>query len=371
MSKVILNRLVKNIVKATEINLWKSTREVLEWFRSFPDKQNGCFIGFDIVEFYPSITEKLLLKAIDFAKQFNTIQDCEKDIIIHAKRTVVFKGKEPWRKKGNNNGFDVTMGSFDGAESCELVVCYMLSLLQAKHGSSFGLYRDDGLSIVKGTPRQIENMKMDICITFQENDLRITIEANKKVVNFLDVTLDLNTGKHIPYMKPNNVLQYVNIKSNHPPIILKNIPEGINKRLSEISSSEEVFNEAAPVYQKALSDSGYVYKLNNVRPTAPKTGRRQRKRNIIWFNPPYNENVKTNVGREFLNIIRKCFPKSNKLHKIFNKNTIKLSYSCMPNVRTIIEGNNKRKLAKGSKDSVQKECNCPRNTTCPLQGKCQ
>ena len=58
-------------------------------------------------------------------------------------------------------------------------------------------------------------MKKDICKTFQENDLRITIEANKKVVNFLDVTLDLNTGKHIPYMTPNNVLQYVNIKSNH------------------------------------------------------------------------------------------------------------------------------------------------------------
>ena len=230
----------------------------------------------------------------------------------------------------------------------------MLSLLQAKHGSSFGLYRDDGLGIVKGTPRQIENMKKDICKTFQENDLRIMIEANKKVVNFLDVTLDLNTGKHIPYMKPNNVLQYVNIKSNHPPIILKNIPEGINKRLSEISSSEEVFNEAAPVYQKALSDSGYIYKLNYVRPTAPKTGKRQRKRNVIRFNPPYNENVKTNVGREFLNIICKCFPKNNKLHKIFNKNTIKLSYSCMPNIRTIIEGNNKRKLAKGSKDSVQK-----------------
>ena len=75
MSEVILNRLVKNIVKATEINLWKSTREILEWFRSFPDKQNGCFIGFDIVEFYPSITEKLLLKAIDLAKQFNTIHD--------------------------------------------------------------------------------------------------------------------------------------------------------------------------------------------------------------------------------------------------------------------------------------------------------
>ena len=109
----------------------------------------------------------------------------------------------------------------------------MLSLLQAKHGSSFGLYRDDGLGIVKGTPMEIENMKKDICKTFQENDLRITIEANRKVVSLLDVTLDLNMGKHIPYMKPNNVLQYVNIKYNHPLIILKNIPEGINVRLSE------------------------------------------------------------------------------------------------------------------------------------------
>ena len=195
VSKVILNRLVKNIVKATGINLWKSTREVLEWFRSFPDKQNRYFIGFDIVEFYPSITEELLIKAIEFAKQFNTIQDREKDIIIHAKRTIIFKGKEPWRKKDSNNGFDVTMGSFDGAESCELVVCYMLSLLQTKHGSSFGLYRDDGLGIVKGTPRQIENMKKDICKTFQENNLRITIEANKKVVNFLDVTPRPKHGK--------------------------------------------------------------------------------------------------------------------------------------------------------------------------------
>ena len=171
-------------------------------------------------------------------------------------------------------------------------------------------------------------------------------------------------------MKPNNVLQYVNIKSNYPPIILKNIPEGINKRLSEISSSQEAFKQASPVNQKALSASGYVYKLIYVRRTPPKTGKRQRKRNVIWLNPPYNENVKTNVGREFLKFISKCFPKSNKLHRIFNKNTIKLSYSCMPNVRTIIEGNNKRKLAKGSKGSVQKECNCPGNTTCSLQGKC-
>ncbi|KAL5014501.1 hypothetical protein ScPMuIL_008771, partial [Solemya velum] len=34
--------------------------------------------------------------------------------------------------------------------------------------------------------------------------LKITIEANKKIVNFLDVTLNLNNGKYSPYNKPNN-----------------------------------------------------------------------------------------------------------------------------------------------------------------------
>jgi hypothetical protein len=49
----------------------------------------------------------------------------------------------------------------------------------------------------------------------------------------------------MPYTKPNNVPQYVHNKSNHPPTILKNIPESIKKRLSEISSDEESFKKAA------------------------------------------------------------------------------------------------------------------------------
>ena len=58
--------------------------------------------------------------------------------------------------------------------------------------------------------------------------------------------------------------------------------------------------------------------------------------NVIWFNPPYNSNVKTNIGHKFLQAIDDCFPKNNPLHKIFNRNTLKLSYSCMPNIRNII-----------------------------------
>ena len=369
VSKQILNRLIENVLKATKVNLWKSTQEVLQWFRNFPQKEQGTFINFDIVEFYPSISEKLLRKAIEFARHYTAIQDYEVDIIIHTKRTVIFSKDEPWKKKDSNTGFDITMGSYDGAECCELVVVYMLSLLQPICGTTIGLYRDDGLGISKATPQETEHIKKHICKIFKANDLKITIEANKKVVNFLDVTLDLNTGEYMPYMKPNNILQYVHANSNHPPGILKNIPKGVNKRLSEISSSEEVFNKAALQYQKALEKSGYKYKLEYKQPL-PQTNKRSRKYNVIWFNPPYDRNVKTNIGKEFLRIIDRCFPRSNKLHKIFNRNTVKISYSTMPSVKSVIEADNKKKLNVTTKKENEKKCSCPRNAICPLEGQC-
>ncbi len=95
-----------------------------------------------------------------------------------------------------------------------------------------------------------------------ENYLKITIEANMTMVNFLDATLDLKSGKYWPHSKPGNVLSYIHVKSNHPPTILKNIPEGINKRLAELSSDEECFNNAKLFYQEALNKSGYNYNLS-------------------------------------------------------------------------------------------------------------
>ena len=72
-------------------------------------------------------------------------------------------------------------------------------------------------------------MKKELCQIFRNLGLKLTVEANKKVVNFLDITLDLQRDLYSPYMKPNNTLQYVNNKSNHPPLILKNIPESVNR----------------------------------------------------------------------------------------------------------------------------------------------
>ena len=375
ISKQILEKIVSNTVKATNVNLWRNTKAVLEWFSSTQNKTKASFISFDIVDFYPSISENLLAKAIEHAEQFQTISDQDKTIIMHAKQTLLFSNDEPWRKKDNNNSlFDVPMGSYDGAETCEIVVCYLLHQIKEEFGNelSVGLYRDDGLAISHGAPREIENQKKAICKIFEANNLKITIEANKKITDHLDVTLDLNTQEYRPYMKPGNRPQYVHAKSNHPPNIIKAIPEGINKRLSEISSSEKIFKETVQPYQTALQESGHRYQLKyEERSSSTETdnnNQRKRKRNITWFNPPFDRQVKTNIGKAFFKIVNDCFPNEHILHKIFNRNTLKISYSCMPNIKDHIDAHNKRQMKK--EQTQENECNCRRKDNCPVDGKC-
>ena len=346
ISKQILEEINRELVNATKVNQWKNTSSVLQWYKQLPNKRNSTFICVDVVEFYPSISEALLNRALDFASHHVNISGTDRQIIINAKHSLLFSNGQPWRKSNSNSLFDVTMGSYDGAETCEWVGCYLLSQLNEIPGVDIGLYKDDGLAVLQQPPRATERIKKEICKIFRKCDLKITIEANKKVVNFLDVTLDLNTEKFKPHSKPSNTPLYVHSKSNHPPNIIKNIPESVNRRLSEISSDEAVFNEAATPYQDALYKSGYTYKLDFKPPQRAPSQRRNRSRKIIWYNPPYNKNVKSRIGREFLRLIDECFPAGHKLRRIFNRNTLKLSYSCMPNVQQIIRDTTKLSLNK-------------------------
>ena len=299
----------------------------------------------------------------------------ERNIIIHAKKSTLIHKQQPWQKKGDTT-FDVTMGSYDGAETCELVGSFLLSQLQDLN-INVGLYRDDGLATTNTTPRETENIKKEICRIFNRNGLRITIEANKKIISFLDVTFNLNNSTYQPHTKPNSTLQYVHRESNHPPITTKNIPAGINKRLSSLSSDKASFDKAAPPYQKALDEGGYQYTLRYEPTTTAKRKNRQRN-NILWYNPPISKNVSNNIGHKFLSLIDKHFPKDHSLRKIFNRNTIKISYSCMNNTKQIIDNHNKRILhssyspyTKDNKDSsTNKTCNCRQKNNCPLNGNC-
>ena len=104
-----------------------------------------------------------------------------------------------------------------------------------------------------------------------------------------------------------------------------------------------------------------------------KSRQKSRKRNILWFNPPYSNTVETNIGRRFLSLIDKHFIKTHKFHKILNRNCVKVSYSCMPNVETIIKSHNKQLLQKHQDKAVKgaaPACNCRSKKSCPLNGQC-
>ena len=262
------------------------------------------------------------------------------------------------------------MGVYDGAEICELVGCFILSNLPANFNKDdIGLYRDDGLAIFKNTPGpQSEKIKKEFQKLFKKHDLEIVVECNRKVVNYLDVTLDLNNGTHKPYHKPDNEVNYVHVNSNHPPNVIKQIPISIQNRLSNLSSNEEIFHQATPYYTAALQRSGYDHQFQYT-PTARNQRPKNRKRNTIWFNPPYNNNISTNIGRFFLNLVQRHFPRQHKFHKIFNKNNVKVSYSCMPNMKAVINGHNKKLLTPLS-DNPTRTCNCINKDNCPLNQNC-
>ena len=74
------------------------------------------------------------------------------------------------------------------------------------------------------------------------------------------------------------------------------------------------------------------------------------------------------MGKEFIKILKECFPKGNSLHQIFNCNTVKLSYSCLPNISRIISKHNSRVLTERITDPPA--CLCDEGT-CPVEGKCE
>ena len=240
---------------------------------------------------------------------------------MHCRKSLLFDNENGWTKKNHNNMFDVPMGSFDGAEVCELIGFFLL------------------------------------------DNLSISISANLKICNFLDFTLNLTDGSYYPYRKPNNETLYIDTNSSHPPTIINHLPAAIGRRISDISSNKELFNKAKPYLESALKQSGHDEKLTYTERKKPaahtaQNSRKNRQRNVIWFNPLYSMNVQTNIGREFLNFVSKHFPKNHWYSKIFNKNNIKVSYSCTDNLQTIIKKHNRKILETSKTPSTENNCNC-------------
>ena len=330
--KKYLENISKQITESIKLNQWRNTHSVIAWFKSIPNKNQTKFLKFDIVDFYPSISQKLIQNVIKFAKLHTKIDKQISEVILKARKSVLFNKNEPWIKKAQTKNFDVTMRSYDGAEVYELVGMFLLHELNKLFGkNNVGLYRNDGLAnVTNASGPQMDKLRKKIVTMFKNYDLKITTETNLSPTDYLVVFFDLSKNTYSPFRKLGNESLYINSKSNHPPSIIKQLPSMINKRLNDLSCNKEEFDKATPMCKKALLSSGHDNKLKfDQNKNLPK---RTRKRKTIWFNPPYSMSVQTNIGKIFFKLIDQHFPKNHKYHKIFNRSTLKMSYSCISNM---------------------------------------
>ena len=136
------------------------------------------------------------------------------------------------------------------------------NLVSYLESEAIGLYRDDGLGVFKKkSGPESEKIKKSIQGIFWEKELKITIQCNLKIVDYLDVTFNLTDSSYCPFNKTNNEINYIHKQSNHPPSIIKQLPLSVERRLSKLSSNEKIFNDSIPIYQEALIKAGYNHRL--------------------------------------------------------------------------------------------------------------
>ena len=377
VSKQILQKINLKLLEKTELNLCRSTNQVLDWYRNLvmktDDKLN--FLVFDIVDYYPSISPKLLDEALNFAKLSCEISEQDIEIIKEARKTFLICEGQPWVKKDSNGEFDVPQGSFDSCEVSEICGIFLLSKISAIVPQKFViLYRDDGLMALRLAPGEMDKLRKDLIKLFKTYGLKITVSISTDVVEYLDIKFNISERSHRAYKKPNDHIVYVHKDSNHPKSVTRNMANQVNKRLNLLSCNEAVFNEDKHVYQDALERSDYTGKLHyipkdeNNNSTVKK--KRRRRREVVYCIFPWAANV-TPVAKMFLNKLDSHFPKGHPLHRLMNRNTVKVGYSNCRNLKSYISSHNRKILQPHTKEKAG--CNCQKRLKdqCPLRGECQ
>ena len=237
---------------------------------------------------------------VNFANQYITLSGQDKETILHSRKSLI-RQRTALCEMQQSIPFDVTMGSYDGAEKCELVGLYIVNKLSGvyKNNSSIGLYRDDGLAVFRGIgARTKDKIRKNVSVIFNEFGLNITEQANLKVVNYLDITLNLPNEKYSRYRQLDNSPPYINSMSNHP--------TAITNRVSSLSCDAMEFNKAAPIYENALRSSGHTHNLqftNEASQKAPKKAKHNMKNSLVQ-SPVKAKNTQRNTGRQFPQIGR-------------------------------------------------------------------
>ena len=265
------------------------------------------------------------------------------------------------------------MGAYDSAQVADLVGIYILDTLgRIVNSEQVGLYRYDGIIYIPDSnDPKTSCIQKKIIRAFKLLGLTIQIASKLKIVYFLDVTLNLNNGTFKPFSKNDSAPRYINISSNHPRSVLRQISNAVNQRINKLCSCKKIFEENKSRYDDALKDSGFQGRLEYLTPvdlnsrvkinnggtrtlievdeiinnsSHEKRRGKNRNRKVVWFNPPFCRLTNINIGKYFLHFLDKHFNRDNPLSRIFNRNTEKMSYSCTKNMYNILSNHNKRLL---------------------------
>ena len=158
----------------------------------------------------------------------------------------------------------------------------------------------------------MDRLRKNIINLFKQHAFQIANEINLKITDFFGIYLDLENDKFYIYKKPNGTPLYVHRQPNHPLNILKQLLKMTSERFSNICCNENEFIKASDEYQNVLKNSGFKDKL--IYTPCNQLNKRQRNREIIWYNPPSDFQVKTNIEK-----LEKKFTPHHRLHKVINR----------------------------------------------------
>ena len=144
--------------------------------------------------------------------------------------------------------------------------------------------------------QQIEKLPKKIIKIFLKIGFEIHIKTNFKIIAFLDMTFNLINGSYKLFKKLIDTLLYINKNSKYPPQITNKLPEKINAKLCIFFASKEEYETASK--NNGYKNVDFKYNLEN-----KNNNRKNRKRNIIWFNPQFRQTVSKNVVKRYLDFL--------------------------------------------------------------------
>ena len=140
---------------------------------------------------------------------------------------------------------------------------FLLDKTSKKHDRrNMGLHHDDGFSAFKNKrSTQLKKIKKSLQKICKGFDLEIVTESYARIVNYLGATLNLQDGFLKLYLKPVEMIQYINKECNHPPNVIKQLPAFIGKRLSNHSSDEKNIQRICNLLRRSTKNAGYRNKF--------------------------------------------------------------------------------------------------------------